>query len=59
MEEYLWIMCCLMIVDVITDRICQLQCAKKSKYNCEDCKNWRCLRYHCDKKREKLESEKD
>ena len=57
MKEYFILMFFIALADIITGLMCDLYYAKKSNYNCENCKNWRCLKAHCDKKREKLESE--
>lgn len=37
----------------ITNRISERE-AKKAKYNCEKCKNWKCYYFYCKKKRESL-----
>lgn len=31
--------------------------AKKAKYNCNNCKNWKCYYFYCKKKREELNVE--
>lgn len=38
----------------ITQRLSEAE-ARKAKYNCENCKNWKCYYYYCKKKRSELE----
>ena len=38
--------------DVLCDSQCQTLSARKCNYNCQKCKNWRCMKSYCDKKRE-------
>lgn len=43
----------------ITNRISERE-AKKAKYHCDKCKNWKCYHYYCERKRNELkEREKD
>lgn len=37
----------------IVNRISKSE-AKKAKYHCEKCKNWRCYYFYCKKKKESL-----
>lgn len=39
----------------ITNRISERE-AKKAKYVCENCNNWRCYYHWCKKQREKLQN---
>lgn len=39
----------------ITNRISESE-AKKAKYNCDNCKNWKCYYYYCKKKRSEIEN---
>ena len=42
------------IIDFIQTEYTQRKYAKKSGYNCETCKNWKCWVKYCEKKREEL-----
>ena len=39
------------LLDMLIDLYCQKIEVKRCKYNCENCKNWRCMKHYCDKKR--------
>ena len=40
------------VIDIITDIYNERRYAKKSGYNCATCKNWKCCKHYCDRKRE-------
>ena len=44
----------LFILDIISIQICEWLSMKKSKYNCKDCKNWRCHKKYCERKQEEI-----
>ena len=37
--------------DICMDLFCQWYCAKKCKYDCSKCRNWRCYKHWCYKQR--------
>lgn len=39
----------------ITNRISESE-SKKAKYNCDNCKNWKCYYHYCKKKRSEIEN---
>ena len=55
MKEYLICMFILMITDIVFGAILEkYYLAKKCEYDCYKCKNWKCYKHYCDKKREEL-----
>lgn len=43
-----------MLYDIfITNRLSERE-AQKANYNCEECENWKCYYYYCQRKREEL-----
>lgn len=51
MIKYLVFILVMGTIDIVTDFICQWYCANKCKYDCSKCRNWRCYKHYCDKKR--------
>ena len=46
----------LFILDSLMFYFIERRCAKKAKYNCEDCRAWSCTRYYCLDQKKKLEN---
>lgn len=58
MKEYLISMFIIMIIDIVFGAILEKHyLSKKCKYNCDKCKNWKCYKHYCDRKRKELNIE--
>lgn len=54
MKYYLVSFLVFAIIDISINLFMEYYCAKKCKYDCSKCKNWRCYKNYCDRKRETL-----
>lgn len=52
----LWIIAILIFgtVDICIDFLMQRYCIKKCNFDCSKCRNWRCYKHWCDKKRSEM-----
>ena len=54
MKYYLVFILVMGSIDILTNLCMQFYCAKKCKYDCSKCKNWRCYKNYCDRKRDEM-----
>lgn len=58
MKIYLAVFFLCMLIEVIFNIIFEkYYLPRKCKYNCDKCKNWKCYKSYCDRKRKELNKE--